>query len=222
MKKGKIKGIFFTLSCITCLSILLIFLISTMTCACAQNLQCAQGYGLGRGMQRGYGSGYGMGPGFGQGPGRGQGRFGDTMWTEGRGGRSCPLDSQQGILSEPSYCRMLMNRPDLNLSSEQKEALRNLQIKHTKETSDLRSDLQIKKIELRKLRFDKNPDFNKLKGILENISKLQLDLQISRLKLQLAADKVLTEEQKNSLYLSPDMAVDVEWEDEISSDNLSK
>jgi len=118
-------------------------------------------------------------------------------------------------MNEPYYCRMLMDRPDLNLTSEQRESLRQLQIKHVKETADIRADLQINKIELRKLRFSKSPDFNAIKKQLEKISKLQLELQLSRAKLQLDADKILTEEQKNSLYLSPDMAVDIEWEKQL-------
>ncbi len=198
------------------LSISLVSVIFVLSCpltlsAWTHGLQCAQGYGMGRGMQRGYGymQGYGepIGP-----RGRGAG--------PGMSGGPCGADLQRGILQEPSYCRMLMNRPDLNLTSEQKEALRKLQIKHIKETSDLRADLQVNKIELKKLRFSKNPDINSLKSKLEKISKLQLELQISRLKLQMDADKILTEEQKNSLYLSPDMAVDLDWEEETGEEEI--
>lgn len=212
------KGCFAILCLFSFVALLVIFS-GSASIAYAQNFQCAAGAGMGRGLHRGYGpagGGFGSGPGGGQGVGMGRGRFAGA----GRGGRGCPLDSQEGLSSEPAYCRMLMNRPDLNLSSEQKEALRNLQIKHTKETSDIRADLQIKKIELRKARFGKNPDFDKLKGIMEKISKLQLELQLSRLKLQIDADKVLTAEQKDSLYLAPDMAVDIEWEEEMETEGM--
>ena len=87
-----------------------------------------------------------------------------------------------------------------------------------KETFDLRTDLQIQKIELKKLRYSKNPDFGNIKAKLEKISKIQLELQIKRAKLQFEADKILTEAQKDSLYLSPGMAVDIEWEDNMADE----
>ncbi|MBN2373687.1 periplasmic heavy metal sensor [bacterium] len=148
----------------------------------------------------------GFGPGFMQGSGLRRG-FGFGI-----GAGSGGLHLQRGILQEPLYCKMLMDRTDLNLTSEQKEALRQLQLNYTKETGDLRADLQIAKIELRKLRFAQDPNFNNIKKKLENISKLQLELQLKRARLQIDADKLLTREQKDSLYLSPDMAVDIDWD----------
>ena len=113
---------------------------------------------------------------------------------------------------------MLLDRPDLNLTPQQKEAIKKLQINYVKETFDLRSDLQINKIELKKLRFSKNPDFKTIKEKLEKISKMQLELQKKRAKLQIEADKILTDEQKDLLYLSPGMSVDIEWEDDMDED----
>ena len=165
-------------------------------------------WGPGERCGPGFGQDIGPNPGFRPGPIQGRGLHRGYGFAGGPGG----LNLQRGILQEPPYCKMLMDRPDLNLSSEQREALRKLQLNHTKETLDLRADLQIGKIELRKSRFSQNPDFNQIKKKLENISKLQLDLQLKRAKLQIEADKLLTKEQKDSLYLSPDMAVDLDWE----------
>lgn len=178
---------------------------------------CGMGMGSGMGMGMGMGSGMGSGMGMGFGAGRGLrrdcGLAPGAGGPRGFGGFGPGFGSKTGMMSRPSYCQMLLDRQDLNLSPEQREALKKLQISHMKGTFDLRSDLQINKIELRKLRFSKNPDFNLIKGKLEKISKLQLELQISRAKLQIDADKILTDEQKDSLYLIPGMAVDVEMED---------
>ena len=125
------------------------------------------------------------------------------------------MNLQRGIAQDYPYCRMLLDRPDLNLTPQQKEAIKKLQINYVKETFDLRSDLQINKIELKKLRFSKNPDFKTIKEKLEKISKMQLELQKKRAKLQIEADKILTDEQKDLLYLSPGMSVDIEWEDDM-------
>ncbi len=159
-----------------------------------------------RGLQR-PGSGMGMGMGLQRG-------FG---FQAGRGG----MNLQRGIMQEPPYCRMLMDRPDLNLTPKQRDDIKNLQIKYMKRSLDLKTDLQINKIELRKLRFSEKPDFGLIKAKLEKISKLQLDLQIKRSKLQIDADKILTKAQKDSLFLSPCTAIDIEWEDYMESEEMS-
>jgi Spy/CpxP family protein refolding chaperone len=165
------------------------------------------GPGMGRGMGPGMGSG--MGPGMGRGMGSGMGLHRETCSQPCRGG----MNRQRGIMNEPHYCRMLLDRPDINLTPKQRDEIKKLQIDHMKETFDLRTDLQIEKIELKKLRFSKKPNFEDIRAKLEKISKLQLEMQIKRAKLQFEADKILTETQKDLLYLSPGMSVDIEWGD---------
>lgn len=164
--------------------------------------------------------GPGFGPGMG-GPGMGgSGMGGPGMGGPGMGGqRACcshpgagGMNLQRGITQEPAYCRMLLDRTDLNLTPKQREDIRMLQTSYMKETFDLRSDLQINKIELRKLRFAEKPDFNAIKAKLEKIAKMQLDLQTRRAKLQLEADKILTKEQRDALYLLPCMGLDIDWD----------
>lgn len=147
----------------------------------------------------------GFGPGMG-GPGMGVQRASCSL--PGSGG----MNLQRGITQEPPYCRMLLDRQDLNLTPKQRDDIRMLQTSFMKDTFDMRSDLQINKIELRKLRFAENPDFNAIKAKLEKIAKMQLDLQIRRAKLQLEADKILTKEQRDALYLLPCMGLDIEWD----------
>jgi len=153
-------------------------------------------------------------PGFGPGMG-GLGMGGLGMGAQ-RGYCNLPgsggMNLQRGIMQEPRYCSMLLDRTDLNLTPKQREDIRRLQTGFMKETFDMRSDLQINKIELRKLRFTENPDFNAIKAKLEKIAKMQLDLQTRRVKLQLDADKILTKEQRDALYLSPCMGLDIEWD----------
>ena len=96
------------------------------------------------------------------------------------------MNQQRGIMHEPLYCRMLLDRPDLNLTPKQRDDIKKLQINHMKETFDLRTNLQIQKIELRRLRFSKKPDFGDIKAKLEKISKSQLELQIKSLSRLLA------------------------------------
>ena len=162
-----------------------------------------------RGMQQpGFGPG---GPGCGSGGpgmGMGMGLQRGCGSHQGFGG----MNMQRGMMREPPYCRMLMDRPDLNLTPKQRDDIKKIQVNHMKETFDLRTDLQIKKIELKKLRFAKDPDFGLIKEKLEKISELQLDLQLKRAKLQLEADKILTRTQKDLLYLSPGMSVDIDWD----------
>ena len=133
------------------------------------------------------------------------------------------MNMQRGMMQEPPYCRMLLDRPDLNLTTKQRDEIKKLQVDHMKETFDLRTDLQINKIELKKLRFAKNPDFSLIKEKLEKISKLQLELQVKRAKLQIDADKVLNQSQKDMLYLSPGMSVDIDWDvsmgDEVKAES---
>jgi hypothetical protein len=186
-----------------------------MTLICTPSLVFSQGPygppGMGTGMGPGMGSGMGPGMGRGLGPGMGHGM--------GLHRENCSqtclvgMNQQRGIMNEPPYCRMLLDRPDINLTPKQRDEIKKLQIDYMKETFDLRTDLQIQKIELKKLRFSKKPSFEGIKAKLENISKLQLELQIERAKLQLEADKILTETQKDLLYLSPGMSVDIEWGD---------
>lgn len=216
VRKKKIFMVYFLTFC----ALIAMMLCPALAKACGPGNPQGTGPGMGRGLNRGYGFSLGPGrtcgmggmggpPGPGGGP---SGGFGGGLGG-GPGGGPGGLNLQRGIMREPSYCRMLIDRPDLNLTSEQRDALRKLQIKHTKETFDIRADLQINKIELRKLRFSQNPDFNLIKAKLEKISKLQLALQVSRVKLQIDADKILTDEQKDALYLSPDIAVDLDWEE---------
>jgi hypothetical protein len=157
----------------------------------------------------GPGMGSGMGPGMGRGMGPGMGLQRESCSQHFRGG----MNLQRGIMNEPPYCRMLLDRPDINLTPKQRDDIKKLQIDYMKETFDLRTDLQIQKIELKKLRFSKNPNFEDIKAKLEKISKLQLELQIKRSKLQFEADKILTEAQRDLLYVSPGMSVDIEWLD---------
>lgn len=183
------------------ISITLIAMMAAPITVYSQGMPGSQrpGFGPGEpGCGSGGGPGYGMGMGLQRGCGSRQGFGGTNM--------------QRGMMQEPPYCRMLLDRPDLNLTTKQRDKIKELQVDHMKETFDLRSDLQIKKIELKKLRFAKNPDFSLIKEKLEKISKLQLELQIKRAKLQIEADKTLNQSQKDMLYLSPGMSVDIDWD----------
>ncbi|MGA1842851.1 MAG: Spy/CpxP family protein refolding chaperone [bacterium] len=190
---------------------------------CSPSLVFSQGpYGPGMGSGMGPGMGSGMGPGMGRGMGSGLGP-GMGLHRE-NCSRTCrgEMNLQRGIMNEPPYCRMLLDRPDINLTPKQRDQIKKLQIDHMKDTFDLRTDLQIQKIELKKLRFSKNPSFEDIKAKLGKISKLQLELQIKRAKLQLEADKILTESQKDLLYLSPGMSVDIEWGDSAGEEEGPK
>ena len=183
------------------ISIIFIAMMATPTITYSQGMRGPQRPGFGPG-ESGCGSGGGPGYGMGMGLQRGCGSH------QGLGG----MNMQRGMMQEPPYCWMLLDRPDLNLTPKQRDEIKKLQVDHMKETFDLRTDLQINKIELKKLRFAKDPDFSLIKAKLEKISKLQLDLQVKRARLQIEADKLLNQSQKDMLYLSPGMSVDIDWD----------
>ncbi|MGA1868598.1 MAG: Spy/CpxP family protein refolding chaperone [bacterium] len=145
--------------------------------------QCEHGPGVGPGAI--HGPGRGFGPGAGANPG----------WQH--------LDRQRGLNLPHPYLEMLLNNEELKLTEKQKEAIKKLQVSYQKSTFEPRCDLQIKKLELKKLRYGLKPNYEKITSKQAEISELQLKIQNARTKLGLDADEVLTADQKDILYIGP-------------------
>jgi Spy/CpxP family protein refolding chaperone len=115
----------------------------------------------------GRGMGYGPGPGAGYGPGAGPGYGPQGSWG-----------------------------PALNLTAEQNQKIQAMRESFFKETLSLRNEMQIKKLELRTLWAQTNPDQDKILAKQKEINALRAQLQEKGTRHRLEMRKVLTPEQQ--------------------------
>lgn len=74
-------------------------------------------------------------------------------------------------------------------------------IKHIRATSQLKADLAVRKLELRKLKLADKPDDDKVTAKRKEISRLEHELQEKQLDHELAVKKVLPEDAKDLMML---------------------
>lgn len=125
-------------------------------------------------VQMGYaqrGCGFGPGHGFGDGPG-----FGD----------------RPGILAKAEA---------LDLKPEQIKKIKAIRLNVAKETVRLRSELELKQLELRELMSADDPDIRRIEAKIDEIAPLRTELQKKHIEHRLAMRDVLTPEQKTKLEL---------------------
>ena len=86
-----------------------------------------------------------------------------------------------------------------NLTAEQSAKLADLQKKHIEETSKLRSELAVKRIEFNQLLAQPQPNSEEVMAKQKEVTNLQSQLQQKCLRNQLEMRKILTEEQLSQL-----------------------
>jgi len=95
------------------------------------------------------------------------------------------------------------SKEDLNLSKEQEKKLQSLELNFEKEITKLSSEIRIKQLELRELWSADTPDESKINTKIEEIGKLQTEIEKKRTSHLLEVKKVLTEEQWLKLRSKP-------------------
>ena len=86
-----------------------------------------------------------------------------------------------------------------NFTADQSVKLADLQKKQIEETSNLRSELAVKRIEFNQLLAKPQPDYEEVIAKQKEVANLQLQLQQKCLSSQLEMRKILTEEQLSQL-----------------------
>lgn len=89
----------------------------------------------------------------------------------------------------------------LELTAEQIKKIKTMQLDMAKETVRLRSDLEIKQLELRELTAADKPDMARIAARIDEMSPLRAELQKKRIEHRLSVLDVLTPEQKEKLEL---------------------
>ena len=88
---------------------------------------------------------------------------------------------------------------DIGLKKEQKEQIRKIHFEIQKKLVNLTKDRELKEIELRELLSEENPDMTKIENIVREISSLEAEIKLTRIRQLLELKKILTEEQLNKL-----------------------
>jgi len=88
---------------------------------------------------------------------------------------------------------------DIGLKKEQREQIRKIHFETQKKLVTLSKDRELKEIELRELLSEENPDMTKIESIIKEISSLEAEIKLTRIKQLVELKKILTEEQLNKL-----------------------
>ena len=126
-----------------------------------------------------------FGPGFGDGPGFGRGR---------------------GFCQDRGFGRgdgpnILAQAEALELTSEQIKKIKVMHLDMAKETVRLRSDLELKQLEMRELMSVDEPDLRLIEAKIDEMALLRTELQKKHIEHQLAVRNILTPEQRAKLEL---------------------
>jgi Spy/CpxP family protein refolding chaperone len=84
----------------------------------------------------------------------------------------------------------------LNLTDAQKDKIENLRFNHQKEMIDLRADLQLKMLEMRKLRSGENLSRDKMIDLTKEINEIRNKMSLARTNHQMDIYEVLDNTQK--------------------------
>jgi len=113
----------------------------------------------------------------------------------GRGGGYGPGPGTPG----PGYGPRGAGGPGLNLTAEQNQKMQALRESFLKETLPVKNEMQIKKLELRTLWAQTNPDEEKILAKQKEMNALRAQLQEKGTKNRLEMRKILTPEQQAQL-----------------------
>ena len=85
----------------------------------------------------------------------------------------------------------------LDLSEDQKEKLKNFRLEHRKQIIKLKSDIEIKEIDLRDEMLNKEVNRGRIKNLIDDITKLKGELERLKVEQILKTREILTGEQFN-------------------------
>ncbi|MEA3286857.1 MAG: periplasmic heavy metal sensor, partial [Candidatus Marinimicrobia bacterium] len=86
-------------------------------------------------------------------------------------------------------------RTELNLTAEQEQQMQELRFKKEAQAIDLRAELQLERLKLRKLRQTDDPNKKKLYAQVDKIGAIEVKLDKARIDHMLKVKKVLTADQ---------------------------
>lgn len=86
---------------------------------------------------------------------------------------------------------------NLKLTPEQKKQFQELKLKHAKEILPLQNDLRVKKLDLKiEMSHAENPNMNKINALVDDIAKIQAEIQKKNIAHKFKLRSLLTDEQK--------------------------
>ncbi len=88
---------------------------------------------------------------------------------------------------------------ELQLSQEQREAIKSQRFAVEKQAVELRSKIQLGELELRQMLTSDGADENRIIGKIKEIGELKTNMRIARVQNELAIKKILTHEQLQKL-----------------------
>ena len=94
--------------------------------------------------------------------------------------------------------RGMMN---LDLSDEQISEIRKMMLDFQKETLQLRNQIQMKQLEMRELMMEESFDMDQVRGKLEEIAQIQVELRMKAIERQTKVKELLTPEQLENFGL---------------------
>ena len=112
-----------------------------------------------------------------------------------------PYFSKQGERSPGETKGLFRGIEDLDLSEEQTAEIKKIMLDLQKESLVLKSQIQMKQLELKELFLESNIDMEKVREKLEEIADLQVEQKIKAIENQSKIKEVLTNEQLEKLSL---------------------
>jgi Spy/CpxP family protein refolding chaperone len=89
---------------------------------------------------------------------------------------------------------------NLNLSTEQKDAITKLQTQHQNEMIDFRSQIDKINLQIQNERMKLNPDGNKIKNLITQRNEIKTKMDLARESHRQSVYNLLTDEQKQNFY----------------------
>ncbi|HOO73006.1 MAG TPA: Spy/CpxP family protein refolding chaperone [Spirochaetota bacterium] len=87
----------------------------------------------------------------------------------------------------------------MGLSNEQIKEIEKINLKYRKFFLEKKEKLQPKRIKLRKLLLEEKVDLGDVRNILKDMSEIEVDIRIARIKQRIEIEKILTDEQKQKI-----------------------
>lgn len=117
-------------------------------------------------------------------------------WSKGRGKPECfEMDHRKGrIYGDPEVLKK-----KLGLSDEQVNKISEINLKYKKNLMEHKEKIAPKRIRLQRMLLDENVDLKKVRSLLKEISNLQVEVRMERIKQRLEIEKVLTPSQRTKL-----------------------
>ncbi len=132
-----------------------------------------------------------------------QGRTGG-MQMQGERTSMCPMHKQMMHRHMPMKKYMMITQclpnmaEQLSLNDDQVEKIVNMQIAYQKEKLDSKAQLMKRRLKMKNL-LDQNADADELKEIMEECSKIKIDMKLAAYKAANKMLNVLTDQQKENL-----------------------